>query len=254
MKQPSFYWTVSTILVAIIVAAAVMLFVGCTQDMPFDLPVTSRGELHTMADAPPDFVYTSPATVNDTTETDSTVVDTIIPCDNPELILSPAFVTLWLEFDTVLDSIRWQGGGVESYDLNDVLQALTSLPTTIYNEGKKWAVIVEGTNNATQFNLKIFAKEFNRKVYMTPDIQGFVFGGALTFDEFRDVAIKYPSVKIFNFRATAYDSLQYIELAQIILGTCKQGRDWADFRFNPFEIDTSIVAKFEAAGWETVLH
>ena len=30
MKQPSFYWTVSTILVAIIVAAAVMLFVGCT--------------------------------------------------------------------------------------------------------------------------------------------------------------------------------------------------------------------------------
>ena len=254
MKQPSFYWTVSTILVAIIVAAAVMLFVGCTQDMPFDLPVTSRGELHTMADAPPDFVYTAPATVNDTTETDSTVVDTIIPCDNPELILSPAFVTLWLEFDTVLDSIRWQGGGVESYDLNDVLVAVTSLPTTIYNEGKKWAVIVEGTNNATQFNLKIFAKEFNRKVYMTPDIQGFVFGGALTFDEFRDVAIKYPSVKIFNFRGTAYDSLQYIELAKIILGTCKQGRDWADFRFNQYQMDTAIITKFINAGWATVLH
>ena len=254
MKQPSFYWTVSTILIAIIVAAAVMLFVGCTQDEPFDLPVTSRGELRTMADAPPDFVYSSPVTVNDTTETDSTVVDTIIPCDNPELILSPAFVTLWLEFDTVLDSIRWQGGGVESYDLAEVLAAVTSLPTTIYNEGKKWAVIVEGTNNATQFNLKVFAKEFNRKVYMTPDIQGFVFGGALTFDEFKEAAIKYQSVKIFNFRGTAYDSLQYIELAEIILGTCKQGRDWADFRFNPFEIDTSIVSKFEAAGWDTVLH
>ena len=237
-----------------LIALSILAIIGCTRDEPFDLPVTSRSELRTMADAPPDFVYTAPATVNDTTETDSTVVDTIIPCDNPELILSPAFVTLWLEFDTVLDSIRWQGGGVESYDLAEVLAAVTSLPTTIYNEGKKWAVIVEGTNNATQFNLKVFAKEFNRKVYMTPDIQGFVFGGALTFDEFRDVAIKYPSVKIFNFRGTAYDSLQYIELAEIILGTCKQGRDWADFRFNPFEIDTSIVSKFEAAGWDTVLH
>jgi hypothetical protein len=30
MKQPSFYWTVSTVLIAIFVAAAVMLFVGCT--------------------------------------------------------------------------------------------------------------------------------------------------------------------------------------------------------------------------------
>ena len=237
-----------------LIALSILAIIGCTRDEPFDLPVTSRSELRTMADAPPDFVYTAPATVNDTTETDSTVVDTIIPCDNPELILSPAFVTLWLEFDTVLDSIWWQGGGVESYDLAEVLATVTSLPTTIYNEGKKWAVIVDGTNNATQFNLKVFAKEFNRKVYMTPDIQGFVFGGALTFDEFKEAAIKYQSVKIFNFRGTAYDSLQYIELAEIILGTCKQGRDWADFRFNPFEIDTSIVSKFEAAGWDTVLH
>jgi len=254
IKKFDFYWSIVTVLIALIVAAAVALLTGCAQDDLFDLPVTSRGELHTMAEAPPDFVYSSPATVNDTTETDSTVVDTIIPCEDYDLILSPPFVTLWLEFDTEIDSIWWQGGGAESYDLNDVLQAVTSLPTTIYNKGTKWAVIVDGTNDAAQFNLKIFARYYGWKVYMTPDIQGFVFGGALNFDQFRGVAIKYPSVKIFNFRGTAYDSIQYIELANIILGDCKEGRDWADFRFNPYPMDTAILAQFEAAGWNTVLH
>ena len=207
--------------------------------------------------APIDWVYNPPVQV------DTSVVDTIIndtlpivvdtPCV-PELVTEPKFVTLYLEFDILEPNILWQGGQVESNDLADVVAAVTSLPFTIYNEGKSWAVIIDGTNDNQSFYLKIFARSNGAKIYMGAIKQGFIFAGALTFDEFKEVAIKYQSVDRFNFRVTQYDSLQYIELANIILGDCKAGRTWADFRFNPFQMDTAIINKFIAADWDNVLN
>lgn len=250
-----FYGAIKWILILLIGAAALTWFNSCelvnmNMVRPFD----------------PDYVYSTDTVSQDSIPVDSividtTVIDTVIidplpidtPCIDPIEITEPAFVTLYIEFDVFDPFLIWQGAQVESNQLADVVQAVTSNPFTIYNQGKAWVVIIDNTNDNQSFYLKIFARSNGAKVYMGAIKQGFIFAGALTFDQFKDVAIKYPSVDRFNFRNTQYDSLQYIELANIILGDCKAGRTWADFRFNPFEMDPAIVAQFEAVGWDTVL-
>ena len=246
-----FYGAIKWILILLIGAAALTWFNSCelvnmNMVRPFD----------------PDYVYPVDTTSQDSIPVDSIVIDTLpidtavidTPCIDPIEITDPAFVTLYIEFDVFDPFLIWQGGQVESNQLSDVLQAVTSQPFTIYNSGKSWAVIIDNTNDNQSFYLKIFARSNGAKVYMGAIKQGFIFAGALTFDQFKDVAIKYPSVDRFNFRATQYDSLQYIELANIILGDCKAGRTWADFRFNPFQMDPAIITEYQNAGWETVLH
>ncbi len=246
-----FYGAIKWILILLIGAAALTWFNSCelvnmNMVRPFD----------------PDYVYPVDTTSQDSIPVDSIVIDTLpidtavidTPCIDPIEITDPAFVTLYIEFDVFDPFLIWQGGQVESNQLSDVLQAVTSQPFTIYNSGKSWAVIIDNTNDNQSFYLKIFARSNGAKVYMGSIKQGFIFAGALPFDQFKEVAIKYPSVDRFNFRATQYDSLQYIELANIILGDCKAGRTWADFRFNQFQMDPAIITEYQNAGWETVLH
>ncbi len=247
MNNQNFYRAIRWVLLLVIIAAALTWFNSCQYLNEAIRP-----------DPDSDYVYSTPDTVNqDSIPVDSIVIDTVVidtPCIYPQEVVDPAFVTLYVEFDILEPVILWQGGQVESNNLADVIEAVTSNPYTIYNQGKAWAVIIDNTNDNQSFYLKIFARSNGAKIYMGAIKQGFIFAGALTFDQFKEVAIKYPSVDRFNFRNTQYDSLQYIELANIILGDCKAGRTWADFRFNPFQIDPAIVSQFEAVGWETVLH
>ena len=239
------------IVIAIILTLIVFMLEGC--------------ELHSVFNAPDDWAYHEPEPIEiDTVEIDTVVVDTIvvdtlptdtiIPCTEPIEITQPEFVTLYLEFDFLEDSILWQGGGTSSYDLAEVVQAVTSLPFTIYSKNKSFVVIIDGTNNHQSFQTKIFSRSGGAKFYFGTARQGFEFLGALEFEEYKQVIEKYPSVYFFNFLGTNYDSLQYDELAYKILGTCKKGRWKADFRFNPFEAPDTIINQFEAAKWDIVLH
>ena len=241
-----FCGAIKWILILLIVAAALTWFNSCQYLNEAIRP-----------DPDPDLVITPTDTIpQDSIVIDTLPIDTVVidTCIDPIEITDPAFVTLYIEFDVFDPFLIWQGAQVESNQLADVVQAVTSNPYTIYNLGKSWAVIIDNTNDNQSFYLKVFARSNGAKVYMGAIKQGFIFAGALTFDQFKEVAIKYPSVDRFNFRATQYDSLQYIELANIILGDCKAGRTWADFRFNPFEMDTAIITEYQTAGWETVLH
>lgn len=193
---------------------------------------------------------------------DTTVIDTIIPIDTlpleidtpcvPVLVTEPKFVTLYIEFDVFDPFLLWQGGQVESNDLADVVAAVTSLPFHIYTQGKSWSVIIDGTNDHQQFQLKIFARTNGAKVYFGSASQAFIFAGALTFPEYMEVIEEYPSVDRFNFRNTEWDSLQYDQAAKNILN-CKLGRTWADFRFNQFPVSDSLITEFQNAGWQTVM-
>jgi len=231
-KRNSFYRTLIVILCWVIIAATIGFMASCT----FDHPLLDW-------EIDPDPI--------DTVQVDTLVVDT---CFDPILITDPKFVTLYIEFDILEDSILWEGGHVQSYDLGDVIEAVTPHPYTIYHKNKSWVVIIENTIDNQSFYVKVFARSNGAKVYFGAIKQGFIFAGALSFEQFRDIAINYPSVDRFNFRNTQYDSIQYIELAEIILGDCKAGRTWADFRFNPYPIDTAIINQYEAAGWNNVLH
>jgi hypothetical protein len=247
IRKFNFFSTIYVILTLVILAALLTALNSCEL-------------VNLNALRPDDLVYSGDDTVNqDTINQDSIIVDTTVivvdtPCIDPVEQTSPAFVTLYVEFDILEDSIRWQGGQVESYDIRDVIEAVTANPYTVYHSGKSWAVIIDNTNDNQAFYLKVFARSNGAKVYMGAIKQGFIFAGALTFDQFRAAAIKYPSVDRFNFRNTQFDSIQYVQLADIIIGDCKEGRTWADFRFNPFEMDPAIITEFENAGWQTVLH
>jgi len=212
--------------------------------------------------APEDWVYNPPApVVVDTTDTDTIIpVDTLpiivvdTPCV-PVLVTEPKFVTLYIEFDILENIILWQGGQVESNNLAEVVAAVTSLPFTIYNEGKSWVVIIEGTNDNQAFYLKIFARSNGAKIYMGSIMQGFIFAGALTFPEYHEAAIKYQSVDRFNYRNCPYTEEQLITLSYTIKHGCKIGRTWSDFRWwNGGTVPDSIPLAFIANGWNTVLH
>ena len=246
MNNQNFYTAIRWILILLIGAAALTWFNSCQYLNEAIRP-----------DPDPDLVIIPTDTIpQDSIVIDTLPIDTVVidTCIDPIEITDPAFVTLYIEFDVFDPFLIWQGAQVESNQLADVVQAVTSNPFTIYNQGKSWAVIIDNTNDNQSFYLKIFARSNGAKVYMGAIKQGFIFAGALTFDQFKEVAIKYPSVDRFNFRATQYDSLQYIELANIILGECKAGRTWADFRFNQFEIPDSIVVMYENVNWTHVLH
>ena len=256
MNNQNFYTAIRWILILVIAAAALTWFNSCQYLTEAIRPDPDPDLVIIPTDTIPQDSIVIDTLPIDTMPVDTLPIDTLVgdTCIDPIEVVDPAFVTLYIEFDVFDPFLIWQGGQVESSDIRDVLDAVTSLPYTVYTNGKSWVVIIDGTNDNQSFYLKIFAANNGAKVYMGAIKQGFIFAGALTFDQFKEVAIKYPSVDRFNFRNTQYDSLQYIELANIILGDCKAGRTWADFRFNPFQIDPAIVAQFEAVGWETVLH
>jgi hypothetical protein len=197
---------------------------------------------------------------------DTTVIDTIIPidtlplvidtpCTDPQEVVTPQFVTLYIEFDIFEPVILWQGGQVESNNLADVVAAVTDKPFTIYNEGRSWSVMIDSTNDNQYFYLKIFARSNGAKIYMGSIMQGFIFAGALTAPEFLAVAIKYQSVDRFNFRNCLYPEADLIAISYAILGECKLGRTWSDFRWwNPGTVPDSIPLAFNDADWNTVLH
>ncbi len=246
-----FYGAIKWILILLIGAAALTWFNSCelvnmNMVRPFD----------------PDYVYSPVDTTNqDSIPVDSIVIDTLpidtavidTPCIDPIEITDPAFVTLYIEFDVFDPFLIWQGGQVESNNLSDVVQAVTNLPFHIYTQGKSWVIIIDGTNDHQQFQLKIFARSNGAKIYFGSASQAYIFAGALAFTEYMEVIEKYPSVDRFNFRNTEWDSLQYDQAAKEILN-CKLGRTWADFRFNQFPVSDSLITEYQNAGWETVLH
>lgn len=122
------------------------------------------------------------------------------------------------------------------------------------DDTRRMAIIVDGTNNQNLFKSRVRIKYNGLTHFLGWCIQGFIFSGALEYPEYEKMAVNYPSVALFNHRLTAYDSLDYIRLDSIILGHCKEGRDWADFRFTPFETPDSILQAYEDAGWNKVLH
>ena len=225
-----------------LIALFALAFIGC--------------ELPTGFGPPADWHYDPPNPVEepiDTIPVDTIPTDTIIPCTELIEQTTPAFMTLYAIFDDPIDSVLWRGGGIESYNIGDVIEAITPLPYQVYKTPTAWAVIIDGATNQNAWQLKVYTLSVGYKLYMGATDQGFIFGGALSADQYQTVAEQFPSVKYFNFLNTNYDSIQYATIATTILGECKKGRKWADFRFNAIPIDTSIVNDFIAAKWDTVL-
>ena len=160
-------------------------------------------------------------------------------------------MTLYVKFDSPQSNIIWEGGQVQSADLGDVLSVVVN-GSFIYgsNDTGAWAII-NGTNNHSQYSLKVFTRIDNAKWYMGAAKQAIIVPGA-SGSEYKQLLQDYPSVNQFSFYGTNYDSLTYVDLCREVLKDCKAGRWYADLFYSPFEIPQTIIDSLNMAGWERV--
>lgn len=229
----------------IILCVIIMLTVGCNW--------------LTEAVAPNDSPIYHTDTIPDPPEEIVEACDTVI-------VFQPHFITIYNEyFNGMPDTLTWYfhvGPGLDlGYPtLIELLVAIEFMgyidydSLEYYENGNSIAAILRGTNDKSGIETRIWTRDaIGQKAVFTVNVQSFLFGGALTFDEYISVAERYPSVNIFNFRNTNWTQDQYEEAAKIILGECKLGRERADFRFNALPISDQLYCEFIDRGWQFVL-
>lgn len=195
-----------------------------------------------------------------TEEPQDTVPAPVILCDTV-VVTEPEFITIYNEyFNGLPDSLIWyfhvgQGNDIAygSLELLLIDQGYHPDSIQVYQEGESIAAIIRGTNDKSKLESRIWTRDaIGQKALFVINIQAFLFGGALTYEEYKQAAIDFPSVNTFNFRNTNWTQSQYEEVAEIILGECKLGRREANFMFNAQPISCSLYCKFIERGWSIV--
>lgn len=206
-----------------------------------------------MAMIPEDF---APWHKQDTTA--SGIVQDTMPCDSG-IITIPLFVTLSMELDAALPaSPKYTHSWLQDTfaTVPELLIALGFHQDSIesYIKDSVAFYVIRGTNDNSKINGRIFVRDEHQQKYaLTASVQYLVTVGACTFEEHLDLAVRLQSVNGFNFRRCNYTQAQIEEIAKTILGECKHGRYWADFRFNLFPISDELYCLFIERGWIKVL-
>lgn len=206
------------------------------------------------------------------TDPQDTISEPIVECDTV-VVTEPEFITIYNEyFNGLPDSLVWyfhvgQGNDIAygSLELLLIDQGYHPDSIQVFHEGVSYAAIIRGTNDKSKIEGRIWTYDglsgiqdpctgeaIRQKALYVVNIQAFLFGGALTFEEYKQVAIDLPSVNIFNFRNTNWTQSQYEEVAKIILGECKLGRKEANFMFNAEPISCELYCQFFDRGWQIV--
>lgn len=167
----------------------------------------------------------------------------------------PAFITLYNEyFNGLPDSIVWNYDDEQYPTLKELLlvKGYNTDSIQIFEEGASIAAVIRGTNDKTILKGHVWTRDaIGQKAFFTVNAQAFIFGGALTFEEYHQIAKDLKSVNVFNFRNCNWTQEQLETVATVILGECKQGRHDANFMFNVFPISDSLYCEF-VTKWEIV--
>jgi len=201
--------------------------------------------------APDDFVpWHSNPIQQDTIPTDSIVIppDT---CTEFIEITTPAFVTLYMKFDTPQDSVLWEGGGIQSYSLAEIVAHISSLSAQVDTAPIGGSVLLKGTNNHTQYQLKIFAKVDGAKWYMGTATQALILPGS-NAAYYKDMMQQYPSYDQFSFFGSDITCEEGIGLCREVLKDCHKGRWYADLYFLPCQPPQSVRDSLDLYGWERI--
>jgi hypothetical protein len=203
--------------------------------------------------APTDFAYHPPAEPVEE-PVDTIPVDTIVPIDTcMELIeyTTPAFVTLYMKFDEPQDTVLWEGGGIQSYDLKEVVQHITGLQAKVDTSPIGGSVLLLGTNNHTQFQLKIFARIGGYKWYMGTATQSLILPGS-DAAYYKAAISDYPSFDMFSFFGSDITCEQGIGLCREVLKDCHAGRWYADLFYLPCQPPQTVRDSLDLYGWERI--
>jgi hypothetical protein len=237
-----------TIIIALTILTSSFLLGGCLLEEVLTPVFPGEGDTIDTTENPIDII------VIDTPDTLPLECDTVV-------VTEPKFITIYNEYFNGLPSVdhqfyfhKSQGVDLAYSTLEDLLIGQGYHPDSIevYQEGLSIAAIVRGTNTKSNLETRIWTRDaVGQKAVFTINIQAFLFGGALTFEEYKQVAQELPSVNIFNFRNTNWTVEQYEEVALIILGECKLGRKEANFMFN-LPISCQIYCEFKVRDWNIV--
>lgn len=194
----------------------------------------------------------------DTAPIDTIQIDTIDPeplevdtCEELIEYTDPAFVTLYMKFDEPQDSVLWEGGGIQSYDLAEVVSHITSLSAKVDTSPIGASVILKGTNNSQQFHVKIFTRIDGAKWYMGCDPQVFIFPG-MSAAKYKENIQEYPSFKVWSFYGSDVSCDEAIEICREVMKDCHEGRDYADLFFSPCPIPQTIIDSLDLYGWDRI--
>jgi hypothetical protein len=185
----------------------------------------------------------------------------IVLCTDTVTVTEPKFLTVYTEFFNGMSTIDTQyyfqvGNNSLAYpNLKALLigRGYNADSIQVFTKGNSIAAIIKGTNDRTPIEGRIWTKDLvGQRAVLTVSVQAFLFQGALEFEEYKQVAIDFPSVKYFNFRNTNWTQAQYEEVAAIILGECKWGREDANFMFNALPISDSLYCQFRIMKWKVV--
>ena len=194
--------------------------------------------------APDDYVYHPPA------EPVEEPVDTI-PVDTCTGLIEytdPAFVTLYMKFDEPQDSVLWEGGGFQSYSLAEIVSHISGLNAKVDTAAIGGSVLLKGTNNHTQFQLKIFARVNGAKWYMGTTTQGLILPGS-NAAYFKETMHEYPSYNEFHFWGVDCTCDEGIALTREVLKDCHAGRWYADLFYLPCQPPQSVRDSLDLYGW-----
>ena len=214
------------------------------------LQFTLGCELPTVFGPPADWHYDPPQPV----EVDTIPVDTIVQIDACTVLTEttePAFVTLYMKFDSPQDSVLWEGGGIQSYDLKEVVSHITGLEAKVDTSQIGASVILLGTNAHTQFQLKIFARIGGYKWYMGTATQALILPGS-NAAYFKETMHEYPSYNEFHFWGVDCTCEEGIELTREVLKDCHAGRWYADLFYLPCQPPQSVRDSLDLYGWERI--
>jgi hypothetical protein len=206
----------------------------------------------------------------DTIPTDTIPTDTIVPVDTCEweVINDPAFVTGYQQVpEQIFTDVDLFVGPYQvvipmGTDMAPILDSLLKLyrPEYTYQVWTKdddWKTIVfiaKGTNDQNKFHGKVYMHWNGLQSGGGFGVikQGFVFFGALTFEETMQVVYDLKSVQYVNARFTNWTYDQYLKYGFAIL-ECKDGGNIADFKGLPFTMPDTLKNAYYAHHWNQFL-
>jgi hypothetical protein len=207
-------------------------------------------ELPTVFNAPPDWHYDPPQPI----EIDTVPTDTIVPIDTCFQLIEttiPEFVTLYMKFDEPQDSVLWEGGGFQSYSLAEIVTHISGLSAKVDTSPIGGSVLLKGTNNHTQFQLKIFARIDGAKWYMGTTKQGLILPGS-NAAYFKETMHEYPSYNEFHFWGVDCTCEEGVSLCREVLKDCHKGRWYADLYDLPCQPPQTVRDSLDLYGWERI--
>lgn len=207
-------------------------------------------ELPTFYGPPLDWHYDPPQPI----EVDTVPTDTIVPVDTClELIETtiPEFVTLYMKFDEPQDSVLWEGGGFQSYSLAEIVTHITGLTAKVDTSPIGGSVLLKGTNNHSQFQLKILTRINGAKWYMGTATQALILPGS-NAGYYKGTMTEYPSYDMFSFWGSDITCEEGVGLCREVLKECHKGRWYADLFYLPCQPPQTTRDSLDLYGWERI--